>query len=138
MSQIATVFCYNGHEYEFDVRDAETAEKFEASVSRIQTADKNMPKDGKASSQIKYQCGIIKRFFDDCFEDGAGTDICGDRDNFGICMDAYNAFLMLVKEQKTDIMRMSGAFNQHSNRQQRRHQQHGNHNNGAKPKAPGK
>lgn len=131
MSQI-TKFSYNGCEYEYDVRDAETAEKFEAAVQRVQVADKNMPKDGKASSQIRYQCGIIKNFFDDCLEPGAGTAICGERDNFGICMEAYTAFLNMIKLQKSEIVRMSSTFGQYSNRQQQRHPQNGK-NGGNKP-----
>lgn len=124
MSQISK-FSYNGCEYEFDVRDADAAEKFETAAQTLQLADKSMPKDGKASSQIRYQCGIIKRFFDDCLGPGAGTAICGDRDNAGICTEAYAAFLNIVKAQKNELLRVKGTFSQYSNRQQRRHPQNG-------------
>ena len=63
MSQnIETKFKYNGAEYDFDVRDADDAEKFEAAINAMKEAEKEVPKTGKTSEIIRAQCKMLKDF----------------------------------------------------------------------------
>lgn len=121
MSQeIKTKFEYNGAEYEFDVRDADCSELFENAVSAMEEDEKNIPKTGKVSDIIRAQCAMIKKFFDGVFGEGAGVAICTEKSNVSVCYDAYEKFLLMVREQKDDITNAKNVFAKYSNRQQRR------------------
>lgn len=121
MSQeIITVFKRNGAEYEFDVRDADTAEKFENAVDKMRDEEKNIPKAGKASEIIRQQCKMIKNFFDNCLGEGAGVALCTEKSNISEHYDAYESFLLMVRSQKDDVLSAKNTFAKYSNRQQRR------------------
>lgn len=122
MSQnVPTTFSYNGVSYEYDIRDADMAEKFEASIKKMEAAEKAIPKDGKMSELIRANCKLIKDFFDGVLGAGAGNAVCTDKANLSVCYDAYSAFLGIIKCQKSSIDAAKNAFVQNSNRQQRRH-----------------
>ena len=121
MSQlIETKFEYNEASYEFDVRDADQSERLEKALDAMKECEKKNPKDGKASAIIRAQCNMIKRFFDDVFGDGAGNAVCTEKSNLQVCYDAYEKFLLMVREQKESIVGMTNVFAKYSNRQQRR------------------
>ena len=102
MSQnIETKFKYNGAEYDFDVRDADDAEKFEAAINAMKEAE-------------------LKDFFDGCLGAGAGVAICTDKSNISAHYAAYEHFLNYIKAQKDDILSAKNTFAKYSNRQQRR------------------
>ncbi len=124
MSQeVKTKFRWNDAEYEFDTRDADCAELLEKAVADMTTAEKERPKDGTASSQIRYQCDMIKAFFDTCLGPGAGIAICTEKSKVDICYEAYQAFINLARDQKRYITDKGNTFRQYSNRNQRRHPQ---------------
>ncbi len=124
MSQeIQTKFQWNGAEFEFDVRDADQSERLEKAVDDLNEAEKARPKDGKASEQIRYQCDMLKAFFDTCLGEGAGVAICTEKSRIDLCYDPYDAFLKMIRTQKTYISDKGNTFRQYSNRQQRRHPQ---------------
>lgn len=120
MSQISTVFDYNGAKYEFDIRDADDAAKYEEALEQMKVKESELPKDGKTSGIIKAHCAMIKSFFDVILEEGAGEAVCGKKNNISACYDAYEAFLAFATKQKDDIVRAKNVFAQYSNRQQRR------------------
>lgn len=121
MSQnIETKFKYNGAEYDFDVRDADDAEKFEAAINVMKEAEKEVPKTGKTSEIIRAQCKMLKDFFDGCLGEGAGVAICTDKSNISAHYAAYEHFLNYIKAQKDDILSAKNTFAKYSNRQQRR------------------
>ena len=121
MSQeVKTTFEYNGATYEFDIRDADQSEIFETAIGEMEKEEKSLPKDGKASAIIRAQCGMLKKFFDRIFGEGAGDAICTEKSNISVCYAAYEAFLLMVREQKEDIIGAKNVFAKYSNRQQRR------------------
>ena len=120
MSQIKTLFDYNGAKYEFDIRDADDAGKYEEAIENMKNDEAKLPKVGKSSEIIKAHCAMIKSFFDTVFEDGAGDAVCGSKNNISACYDAYEAFLAFAKEQSDDVVRAKNVFAKYSNRQQRR------------------
>lgn len=117
---VDTVFKYNGHEYDFDTRDAAYQERFENAVAELQEAEKNIPKDGKPSAMIRAHCKMIKDFFDSCLGKDAGKAVCGEKENITAHYDAYDAFLSLIRSQRDDILNSKNKFVKYSNRQQRR------------------
>lgn len=125
MSQeIITEFKRNGAVYDFDVRDADDAEKFENAVEKMRDEEKSIQKDGKASDIIRKQCKMIKRFFDNCLGEGAGIALCTDKSNISDHYDAYESFLLMVRSQKDDLLSAKNTFAKYSNRQQRRAAEH--------------
>lgn len=121
MSQeINTSFKYNGVEYEFDVRDADDAERFENALDTMRAEEKKLPKTGRASEIIKAQCKMIKNFFDNCLGKGAGVAICSEKNNISDHYAAYESFLIMVRAQKDDILSAKNTFAKYSNRTQRR------------------
>lgn len=121
MSQkIDTIFKYNGKEYEFDVSDADFAEKLESAATKMREEESKIPKTGFASDIIKGQCKMIKNYFDNCLGEGAGVEICTEKNKLSLCYDAYEAFLMFVKAQNNAIVQAKNSFANFSNRQQRR------------------
>lgn len=121
MSQ--SVFSYNGVEYEFETFDADCAEKLEEAMGGLKKAEQNIPKTGSISVLVKAQCKMLRDFFDTIFGAGAGTKICGEKDSFNNCKNAYVSFLGFVDEQKQDyVSNMNGIREKYSaNRAQRRH-----------------
>lgn len=121
MSQ--TNFTYNGFEHEFDIFDADSADLFESAMNGLREAEKSIPKDGKISSLVRAQCKMLREFFDDILGENAGISLCGERDNFGNCKDAYVAFLNFIDAQKTEYINsvndVRGKYG--ANRAQRRH-----------------
>ena len=120
MSQIDTVFEYNGAQYSFDVRDADDAEKFENAINGLAEDEKAAQKDGKISEHIRLHCNMLKRFFDTCLGEGAGEKICGIKSNITVHYEAYDKFIMFIKEQRDDILSAKSTFAKYSNRSQRR------------------
>lgn len=141
MSQeVITTFKYRDVEVEFDISDADAAEKFEEAVKKMDESEKLVPKTGKISTIYRAQCKLIKDFFDNCIGPGSGEKICTKADNVRICYDAYDEFLKFVSAQKSGIMSYKDVFSRYSNREQRRHpqnpgqnQKHGNRPNNGKP-----
>ena len=121
MSQeVNTIFKSNGAEYEFDMRDADIAEKFENAVEVMREDEKKLPKTGKASDIFRQQCQMIKKFFDNCLGEGAGVAVCTEKSNISTHYEVYEKFLQMVREQKDDVLSAKNTFAKYSNRQQRR------------------
>lgn len=119
-NKVKTVFDYNGVSYEFDVRDADTSEKYEDALEKMAKEEKEIPKTGKGSEIIRAQCKMLKNFFDSCLGKNAGTAICGEKNNIAVCYEAYGAFLDMIATQKDGILASKNTFQKYSNRQQRR------------------
>lgn len=130
MSQ--TVFQYNDFSAEYDVFDADSAAAFETAMDKMREAEKAMPKDGKISTLVRAQCGMLRDFFDDVFGAGSGVKICGEKDTFSNCKNAYMTFLGFVDAQKADYLNdVNETRNKYSaNRAQRRHPTAPNGKNG--------
>lgn len=121
MSQVETVFRHNGAEYEFDMFDADTADKFQTAYENMQKNEKDAPKDGRLAELTRGQCKLIKAFFNDTLGAGSGDAVCGEKDNLSACYEAYSKFMDFINEQKKHLKEISFGFAKYSNRQQRRH-----------------
>lgn len=116
-----TTFEYNGHSFEFDVRDAEDSQKYEDAVTALGKAEEQFPKTGKSSDMIIAHCTAIKQFFDNCLGEGAGDKICTKKSNITVCYKAYDDFLAFVRKQSDDIGATLDSFKKRAaNRKQRR------------------
>lgn len=92
---------FRGHELDFDLFDAETAEAYEEGVRRVQEAD--MPKGETLAQTIRRQCSLVFDFFDDLFGDGFHKELFGERTNLTECIDAFAEFAAAVDAQKAQL-----------------------------------
>ena len=115
-----TIFEYNGYTFEFDIADADCSEKYEHAIQVMDEEEKKAPKDGLLSAIYRAQCGMIKRFFDNVLEEGAGVKICGEKDHISNCYTAYSAFLDFVSGQRDSVLSAKNSISKYSNRAQRR------------------
>lgn len=117
---VPTTFVYNGNSFDFDARDADDADKFEKALKILQADEADLPKSGPLPEIYRKHCGMLKKFFDNCLEDGAGVKLCTEKSNVSVCYAAYEAFLLYVRKQQEDIIRAKNTFAKYSNRKQRR------------------
>lgn len=110
------IFEYNGYTFEYDLADADDSEKYENAIEIMGKEEKTIPKTGKLSEIYRAQCGMIKRFFDNCLEEGAGEKICGEKDNVSNCYNAYTVFLDFVASQRDRVLSVKNSLSKYSNR----------------------
>lgn len=109
-------FEYNGCVYEFDLADADVSEKYEYAIEVMGNEEKAIPKAGKLSEIYRAQCGLIKNFFDNVLEKGAGDKLCGDKNNVNACYNAYFAFLDFVTAQRDNVLSIKSRVSKYTNR----------------------
>lgn len=125
MSQI---WEYNGQQFEFDLMDAVTAERYEKAVAALEEKEKQAKNTSGLGNVIRYQCDMIYGFFDDIFGEGASEKLFGDNKyNLRTCSEAYfDSFIPFVNSQSRDAGVYFNRFRQTSgsahgtNREQRR------------------
>lgn len=85
----------NGYEFEFDLFDFETAQKYEAALDKtVKKLDEDKENE-RLSESIKMQCDTVRDCIDDIFGNGQGIRVCGERYNL---TNHLNAFESLVEE----------------------------------------
>ena len=99
----------NGTELDFDLFDADTAEVYEIAYSEAQDIIAELQKSDKMSIAFRRGCAAVKKVFDTIFGEGVGDEVCGEKDNFRICMEAFQELTDEVIRQKKELGTMSSA-----------------------------
>ncbi len=99
-------------ELEIDFYDADMMEKIEESFANTQ---KNIEKykksqDLKSSEIIRKTCKIIFEFFNTIFGEGTDKKIFGNRTNLRICMQAFDEFVKIKKQQDEELEEISKKY----------------------------
>lgn len=92
---------YNGHEYPFDISNSEHMGRMCHGLEALRTDIDTLGGKDAPEESLKAQCGIIRRFFDIVFTDGAGADICGEAYSADAHTTAYMEFILFVNAQVT-------------------------------------
>lgn len=101
MSQI---WEYNGEQYEFDLMDAETADRYDRALKALEEKEKHIRKSGKLSETIRSTCDMVYDFFDDIFGKGTSGKMIGKDYNLRTCSEAYfNSFIPFANKQVEEI-----------------------------------
>lgn len=101
MSQI---WEYNGVQYEFDLMDAETADRYDKALEKMGEKEKSIRKTGKLSETIMDTCDMIYGFFDDLFGDGASDKIFARNYNLRLCIEVcFNSFRPFANKQLEEL-----------------------------------
>lgn len=107
----------NGIELDFDIMDADTAEKYEDAL-KIATSIQNNVQGMNPGESIRYQCNCIFDIFNTLFGPGTDKKLFGDKANLRICLEAFEA---LVTEANNQAENMDKKYSKYSqNRVQRR------------------
>lgn len=88
----------NGIELEFDFFDAEDVRKFETALAETQEAIAAAEKQDSLADVYEIVCRVVKEFYDTIFGEGTGEAVCGERDNFMTCIDAFEAAINTADE----------------------------------------
>lgn len=97
-------------EFEFDIYDADTAEKYEKGIANIQEECENIGTELSASESIRAQCGIMFEFIDGLLGEGVAKDIFGERTNLTECLDVFDELVKYADEQKKAMLERSKKY----------------------------
>ena len=130
MSQI---WEYNGVQYEFDLMDADTAERFQKASAIIEEKGNSFNGNTKSLREVlEYECEMIHEFFDNIFGVGTSDKLFGSsKYNLRICLNAFSespeSIMVLANRQQMEIsdlfMKIKQSYPQ-PNRDQRRRNKH--------------
>lgn len=105
-------FTINNVELEFNIFDAENAEKYEAQVEKMRQVGEEAAKETSLSKTIRKQCGAIFEFIDALFGEGTSEKLFGGHTNL---VDCANVYYKIIDEIKNDSSALPTL-----NREQRR------------------
>lgn len=101
MSQI---WEYNGYQFEFDLMNAETADRYDQALVKMEEKEKCIRKSGRLNETIKDTCDMVYDFFDGIFGEGASEKIIGKNYNLRACSEAYfGSFIPFANKQVEEI-----------------------------------
>ena len=98
----------NEVELEFDLMDADMAEKFEKGIKDLQAKEdieKAKAKNYGMAESIRKQCNLVFNFFDALFGEGTAKKLFGDKTNYRICMEAIAQMMECAAEQTTELQK---------------------------------
>lgn len=94
-----------GVDLELDVFDANVFETYEAAVNEVsRKVTENDELEGQKTSQkLRFQCTMIKEFFDEVFGPGTSDKLFHGKDNIKDCIDAYLAVIKKFNEEAVEL-----------------------------------
>lgn len=113
----------NGQSLELDLTDADVVERYENAFADMDSAEKLIPKDGKASDRIRACCNLFKKLFDTIFGEGTSDKVFeGVPTSISAYEEIYYSFLDFAQAQfEEDAKKRAARLTKYTpNRQQRR------------------
>lgn len=94
------IWSINGIELELDISDADGMERYETAFEIMAEEEKNIPKEGKRSAQIRGYCKLFRDLFANIFgEESADMIFKGVPVSCEAYDEIYVSFLDFVREQ---------------------------------------
>lgn len=91
-------FQFGDFETEIDTTDVSFVERYEEAAERYDAAIKSLPKDGKASNQLKAICQIFFDTFDSVFGEGTHEKMFGNRISVDLCTTAFVELVKMMRD----------------------------------------
>ena len=101
---------YNGAEYELNVYDATTMDRYEKAFTEMQTKAQALKPSESMGENIRAQCAIFREAFDEVFGENVGAAITGGKDDLLVCMDAAESLIRHVTDQGRAMNRFIDKF----------------------------
>ena len=100
---------FRDREYDFDIYDADQAERYYAELEKVRLAGKQQ--EGEDSpGYIRRVCRAVFAFFDAVLGGDAHREIFGEKCNLRLCLDAFGAFNAAVEGQKGALDEMLAKY----------------------------
>ena len=99
----------NGVELEFDLLDADTAEKYDECMKDMQGI-KDKVANMSVGESIRYQCTAVFNVFNDIFGEGTDKKIFGDKVHLGKCLDAFEILVTEANRQAEDTSKKYSKY----------------------------
>lgn len=103
----------NDVELEFDLMDADDAEKFEKEIKDLQAkedTEKVKAKNYTMAESIRKQCNLVFDFFDALFGEGTAKKLFGDKTNYRSCMEALAQVMEYAAKQTTELQKEMAKY----------------------------
>lgn len=100
-------FQFGDFETDVDVTDVAFIERYEEAAEKYDAAAKKLPKDGKASVQMKAMCKVFFDTFDFIFGEGTHTKMFGEKQSVDLCATAFVQLIEMVKDHSTTLEKMN-------------------------------
>jgi len=112
----------NGVDLEFDMFDTETAKVYESAIAEMNGVVEELREESSMSVVFEKSCAATKKVFDVIFDAGTGIEVCGERDNFKTCQEAFCLLVDEAIKQRAELdeMQKAVATKYQGNRAQRR------------------
>ena len=95
-----TAWRYNDLEFELDMQDVETVERYEAALEAMGRREVEIPSQGPVSTILREYCNLYIELFNDLLGiDDARERLFGGKLNAAACEEAYDSLLSFVKAQ---------------------------------------
>lgn len=105
---------------DLDILDADTAEKYEIAVKKVQkeAEESKVLENTSLSAMIRKQCNAIFDCFNTIFGEGTDKKVFGQKVNLMTCLKAFEELIEIANEQKKELEKLTNKYS--PNRIQRR------------------
>lgn len=94
---------FRGLELDFDIYDADTADRYETAVRRMRDNLKAVGEGKSVAASIRAQCEIIFAMLDEVFGEGFHRELFGSQVNARECLLALKELTQAVAAQRREI-----------------------------------
>lgn len=100
----------SGVELELDIYDVDVYEKYEHEVNEVsRKVNEESPEGLSAAATLRYQCGVVKDFFDAVFGPGTAEELFHGKNNI---RDTNEAYLTVIKAVSADMGAYTDSVNE--------------------------
>lgn len=111
---------YNGEQFEFDLMDAETADRYDRALEKMEENEKRIKQSGKLSETIRSTCDMVYEFFDDIFGKEISSRIIEKNYNMRDCSEVFfRSFIPFANKQVEEINAYYGRMKPAASSRQR-------------------
>ena len=93
----------NGIDLEFDLFDADFAEKYQKAMDKVQNKEKSFKDTGNLAKTIRFECNLIFDFFNELFGEGTDKKIFGEKTNIRECQKAFKDVIEYSYKQAQEL-----------------------------------
>lgn len=108
----------NGTELELDIWDADTLDRYNEEVAKLNEALNGISRELSAGDNLRAQCSIVNAFFDGMFGVGTAEELFDGKNNLRIHLDAFASLIDEIKRQQDEYSEIVAKYM--PNRAQRR------------------
>ena len=99
----------NGVELEFDLLDADTAEKYDECIKEMQGI-KEKTTGMSIGESIRFQCNTIFNLFNTLFGEGTDKRVFGNKTHLGQCLEAFEALVIEGNKQGEEMSKKYSKY----------------------------